>query len=794
LADLDNDGKVRIDELAGNLVANDFNPLAIFDISGLIQFFLRAFVEINLLLTTIEFEYEFVRLTLFEFDIPFERPALLASQSGDTLTLHIGSNAESRLRGEINDVSETIHVESFGGGVVVWSDQFNVAQGVARISPFFGVTKVVADGGVGNDTIDLGGLNSSVVAEIHGGDGNDTLTGGAAADMLFGDAGNDQLFGNAGADSLDGGIGADQLHGHDHNDRLTAGAGNDTLFGGGGSDFLDGGPGNDQMDGGDGDDFYVLESAGSLDFISGGGDGLDILDFRDKTENVSFFLRAGQALAGWGARTGAFSNPLNAAVGINWLEDFEHMVVASSLSELSAVFGGLGADTFHVYETRDDTIVTLLDGKEASDTYIFYADDGTPIDVLVSDNGNAWDLANLIDVRGTASAEDITVTANDITVENAVMMLAGVQQVIRYESPAVDENLLQIKVRGLGGDDRVAVPSTSVSVPVKVFAGSGDDTLTVGDGVVDNIDAVSQPGVNQPFGIGPLVLVGEAGHDTVIFDDSLDIDGGDTGYLTSFLETRTGNTQVEVGVVNGLGMTLNDVVGFDIADDEFELPGAPVDLEYTLEEAATTVFVDVRDENGILVNSLAGTGDSGPNTVVFDGTNFASGPLPAGTYSFTVRALKSTPGRVEFEGFEAVDVRLGVGADIFSIGVEDIHGELPLNRQALFDGFTYTVAGMTMVSGGGSADTVRIKATNTLDRDELNSALGVVSASTLTPGGPGTDEVQKVLVGAEVGLFTLGFRFMETAPIAFDASALEVKEVLERLFIIGENSVDVTKD
>src|SRR5207247_9421680 len=93
------------------------------------------------------------------------------------------------------------------------------------------------------------------------------------------------------------------------------------------------------------------------------------------------------------------------------------MVVASSSEGLSAVSGGGGADTFHVYQTRNDAIVTLLDGREPSDTFTSYAQDGTPIDAFVSDNGNDWDLRNVIEVQGTDGIENITVTANDITVE-----------------------------------------------------------------------------------------------------------------------------------------------------------------------------------------------------------------------------------------------------------------------------------------------------------------------------------------------------------------------------------------
>ena len=139
ISDLDGDAKVRIGEMAANMFANSYNPLAIFDISGMISLFLRAYVEINLFITSIKFEYEFPSITIFEFNIPFKRPGVLASQSGDTLTLNIGPSAKARLNGDTSDGNETIFAKSAGGGIVVWSDQFNMGETAASITPFVGV-------------------------------------------------------------------------------------------------------------------------------------------------------------------------------------------------------------------------------------------------------------------------------------------------------------------------------------------------------------------------------------------------------------------------------------------------------------------------------------------------------------------------------------------------------------------------------------------------------------------------------------------------------------------------------
>lgn len=51
--------------------------------------------------------------------------------------------------------------------------------------------------------------SGTVIENIYGGDGNDTLTGNAADNVIFGGRGNDTLKGMAGNDTLDGGAGSD---------------------------------------------------------------------------------------------------------------------------------------------------------------------------------------------------------------------------------------------------------------------------------------------------------------------------------------------------------------------------------------------------------------------------------------------------------------------------------------------------------------------------------------------------------------------------------------------------------
>ncbi len=95
---------------------------------------------------------------------------------------------------------------------------------------------------------------------IHGGDGNDTLTGTTDEDRIFGESGNDNLTGLAGNDYFDGGSGNDKLHGWAGDDTLIGGDGNDELNGHEGNDYLDGGSGINFLNGGDGSNTYIVSN------------------------------------------------------------------------------------------------------------------------------------------------------------------------------------------------------------------------------------------------------------------------------------------------------------------------------------------------------------------------------------------------------------------------------------------------------------------------------------------------------------------------------------------------------
>lgn len=284
LFDPSRDGKVRVPEMINSIV-NEFRygspalaPLALFDVSG--EVFAKLFAYIEFLF----FEYEFditPPITLLEFDIPFTRAPTLATDIGDgVLQVNIGEFASQRLNNNTEDGDETFVITGSGSTV-------NVAAtfgGTTFVQTYNNVSKILALGGEGNDTIDLSGLASaSIEFELEGGVGDDRIIlsdnaggdafidGGIGDDVIIGGAGDDEIYGGAGNDTITGGGGRDTIFGDegeiafqedetgaqvldytrsrvkltDGDDVIDGGAGDDKIFGGGGEDDIDGGADGD---------------------------------------------------------------------------------------------------------------------------------------------------------------------------------------------------------------------------------------------------------------------------------------------------------------------------------------------------------------------------------------------------------------------------------------------------------------------------------------------------------------------------------------------------------------------
>ena len=305
LHDPNDDGKVRLSEIVA-LALEDIR--CIFDIHGEITAALEAFLKVDLLILSIDKTWRFAEITLVEFDLVCPEPVLAnyvdsggneltEADSNGMLRLNMGPFAGEREAGDTSDGNETFTVAHVSGDPNSGDGESITVSFNGIKQTYDGVKKIYADGGDGNDTIDLrsvlapadatsfvsgGAGNDTIYAgqgggTFHGDDGNDTIAGAEAEDdfagandTIYGDAGADKLTGHEGDDQLYGGEGADTIYGNDGNDTLDGGEGNDDLDGSDGNDTLSGGEGSDMLSGGDGTD--TLSGGAGDDSLEGGRD------------------------------------------------------------------------------------------------------------------------------------------------------------------------------------------------------------------------------------------------------------------------------------------------------------------------------------------------------------------------------------------------------------------------------------------------------------------------------------------------------------------------------------------
>jgi len=154
-----------------------------------------------------------------------------------------------------DNLNNTITISRNAAGIIlVNGGALPVTGGVASVAN----TALIRVFGLGgNDVITFNESNGALPkGELHGGPGNDTLTGGSGPDLLFGDSGNDTLLGKGGSDLLFGGTENDTLTGGDGDDQCFGESGDDRFIWNPGddSDLNEGGPGTDtvQVNGGNG--------------------------------------------------------------------------------------------------------------------------------------------------------------------------------------------------------------------------------------------------------------------------------------------------------------------------------------------------------------------------------------------------------------------------------------------------------------------------------------------------------------------------------------------------------------
>jgi len=509
LVDPDADGKVRFDELEANFKRG---PDCIFDLDGKIGASLKVYAKVGSDTPFGEVvlwkgSYELARVDLLNYehhckwpavnpgDPPPPPPPILATKEGDVLRLNMGPRAPLRVNRNPVDGDESFGVSHKDGSS---GNETLIVSALGFAQEFSGIRKIEADGGDGNDTIEVkagvladaelfGGKGEdrliylgAALGTLHGGDGDDELKASDA--VLFGDAGDDYLAGGPGKDWLDGGDGADTLVGNEDNDTLLGGQGDDILIGGQGDDVIYGdedadafqwadGDGNDLVEGGTGNDaFYLLGTDGNDDIAATAAVPRIKVTFNASTLDVAAMESLG-ILAGKGA----------------------DQFLLGDLSFIDAVTVSLDLGEPGTPDGAEDTI--KVHGRNVADR------------IAVSVGGEAISIDGLSSRVFLASSE----------VQGDTLAIYGNDGDDRVRANRGVEQKIKLTIDGGAGDDFLSADAILIGGPGDDFleGGAGDDKLFGNEGDDTLIGGAGDDTFDGGPGFDTILIRGTAGRDTI---------------------------------------------------------------------------------------------------------------------------------------------------------------------------------------------------------------------------------------------------------------------------------------
>ncbi|ESQ87174.1 hypothetical protein ABAC460_20600 [Asticcacaulis sp. AC460] len=431
-----------------------------------------------------------------------------------------------------------------------------------------------ADGGAGDDIIQVTHLTGENVIGLTGGTGYDIMDASLAdggpgwifvnftsIEEYRGSAFNDYLdastitstglvfAGNAGNDTLKAGTLNDSLTGGAGNDSLEGGGGADTLTGGDGGDALIGGAGADSMVGGLGDDQYGVDNAG--DVVTEAADG----GIDNVIAQISYVLGANlEKLVLGGVGNNGTGNGLN-----NQITGNTGANLIDGMAGADTMVGGLGNDTYGVDDAGD--VVTEVGGVDQVNSSISYAAGAEIENVVLTGsahiNATGNGLVNVLTGNGGNNALDGGGSTDTMT--------GGLGDDTYYVDNAGDT---VVEADGEGNDliiSSVVYSLAGLAIERLTLTGAIDGNVT-GNGL--NNVLTGSAGANLiDGGAGLDTLNGGAGNDTYIVDSGADTvtegaAAGEDVVQSSVSFTLSANVEHLVltgaGVANGTGNALNN--------------------------------------------------------------------------------------------------------------------------------------------------------------------------------------------------------------------------------------------
>lgn len=437
----------------------------------------------------------------------------------------------------VNDLAPTeVQVVNLGLGVddldaldTVTINGRNVSDNIsiAATSPTrVAVTGLAYDVNIDGALTAAGGDTSDILI-VNGNDGNDTITSPGSLLAFFT---NENL-------RLNGGLGNDNI--------LANGA---TMSGGAGDDFLTGGTNDDIMDGGEGDDTFV--GGGGTDNVGGGvaasvGDTI-LVAGTSGADTVRLSLSAtGQLIATVNGATTTYNNFVGGPIGASGIEQI--LVQTQNGNDVLTVDSANGAIPILVtYDGgANNDLLTLTGGTATADTYSVGPElnRGTSVIVIggVTQQVSFVNIEPVIDlvagplvVQGTNANNTITYTQGPNV--GAPVANTGLVAIDGFETIEFG-NKTALTINALQGNDTVTLANTGAAAPtgltqIIVTGGDGDDVIDAGPSTVATPLRLYGGTGNDTLigGLAGDLLYGEQGNDTLVDSPGNDaFDGGNNG-------------------------------------------------------------------------------------------------------------------------------------------------------------------------------------------------------------------------------------------------------------------------
>ena len=672
LDDPNNDGKLRLSELADSLA---HSPFAIFDASVTLQ--ARAYAYLDLVFYRKEFDlWKSGALELFNTDKSGTGTPVVATTQEGNLVVNVGEFAEKRVYGNLDDGDDDITVTCDGNNVKI-----NIAnRGVASYTLAAGKSvyiyakdgkdkvtitgksslNFVIDGGNGNDEIDLSGLTllPNCYALVMGGLGDDFIRGAdIGTNILLGETA-DVLYKKKKSSDEEyvALVNAYPNSSNPGNNVIVGGRGKNYIVGGGGSDLIVGGVDakfdNKDADGNVTGTVYVTENHLYGDFAYFEFDELLSLT---KARNEDLYDEGGNDVIFGSSRKdeifgGAGSDRIKGGDGDDEIHGGKGNDIIYGGAGNDRIFGEDGVDViFGDTPANDAMVIAREDDAVGELPYVYIAEE------IKKDTSDLFgsDTVTTTDADGNVSSESVNRIAlfnfeNSFKTDVDSLNARAQEAVKLFDAPQIDLGATQTAATtGATATGTTAAtgaegtePQVEEDASTQVTNGSdvieggngsdiifGDDGLNTSDGGSDKIaggagnDFIDGDGGNDTINgdYGEDIIYGGAGNDTLDGGAGNDFVFGDNG-LAGYVKDNNG------AIVGSSELFKNS---FDGSDDD-KIAKANQDLMFGY---GMTAFAQ---NFGIKADAKSSNADGNDTILAGNGSDFVDGQSGDDTYKIQV--------------------------------------------------------------------------------------------------------------------------------------------------------------